>query len=325
MHKWFRVLAVACLIGMGMACGRISRVIENQRGPSGPPEQPRVTEQAGQLDSNWKKRVKPVSFTTQGRERTAAVHVPKDYDPSKRWPLVLMFHGGKDSSGKAVAPHWKHVLDQDFLVVFPNGQRENPTVPSWKVDDPNDLSDVGLVRDLVAQIQQHYAVDESRIYAAGFSNGGMQTMMLACHASDLFRGVAVVHQTLHHHLAATCTPDRALPMLYVNGTADEHWRGRDFSLSALDTIEWWAAHHGCDASKIEKTRVQDKAADGTTVEHWRYASCSRAPLEFFRIENGGHSWPGSDYKGSNHCMDIHATDEVLNFWRSHADFGSGAR
>ena len=319
MSKWFRVAGVACLIGMGMACGRISRVMDANRDEAKPPPNP-VSERAGSLDENWKKRVKPVSFATQGRDRTAAIHVPEGYDASKAWPLVLMFHGGKDSSGKAVAPHWKHVLDQDFLVVFPNGQREDPTVPSWKVDDANDLSDVQLVRDLIGQIGQRYNIDDRRVYAAGFSNGGMQTMMLACHASDLFRGVAVVHQTLHHHLAESCAPDKALPMLYINGTADDHWPGRYFSKSALETVDWWAGHHGCDVSQLEKTRVPDRGQDETEVEHWRYGACSRAPLEFFYIEGGGHSWPGSDYKGSHHCMDIRATDEVLRFWREHAGF-----
>ena len=113
-------------------------------------------------------------------------------------------------------------------------------------------------------------------------------------------------------------------MLYINGTADDHWPGRYFAKSALGTVDWWAGHHWCDVSQQEKTRVPDRGQDETEVEHWRYGACICAPLEFFYIEGGGHSWPGSDYKGSHHCMDIRAMDEVLRFWREHAGFCEGS-
>jgi poly(3-hydroxybutyrate) depolymerase len=67
--------------------------------------------------------------------------------------------------------------------------------------------------------------------------------------------------------------------------------------------------------------MPDPADDGTTVERWRFGRCDRAQMEMLRIEGGGHSWPGSQFSGDDHCLDIDATREITDFWRSHAALG----
>ena len=204
-------------------------------------------------------------FRVQGEQRTAALHVPKGADPSTPMPSLLCFTVAR-TPHRALTNHWSAMFDQGVILVFPNGQRAKPDEPAWKVDDPNDMRDVELTKALLTALQKEYAIDTERRYVAGFSNGGMQTMMLMCHASEWFAGAAVVHQTLHNHLAETCKPQRALPMLYIHGTADSQWSGR-FPLSGRN-LEWWSRHNGCKLRTPKRSALPDREDDGTVVS-WR--------------------------------------------------------
>jgi polyhydroxybutyrate depolymerase len=150
-------------------------------------------EVAATLDEKPKPTLKRFGFTVNGQERTAALHVPKGASTAKPMPLFVIFHGGKDSTARAITNNWSSMFDQGVLLVFPNGQRDRPDDPAWNVDDPTDMQDVDLTRELLRVLEREYSVDPKRRYIAGFSNGGMQTMMLMCHASELFAGAAVVH------------------------------------------------------------------------------------------------------------------------------------
>lgn len=51
--------------------------------------------------------------------------------------------------------------------------------------------------------------------------------------------------------------------------------------------------NGCDPEP-EVTILPDLVDDGTTVERWVYPGCpSGGSVEFFAIQGGEHTWPGS--------------------------------
>lgn len=56
-----------------------------------------------------------------------------------------------------------------------------------------------------------------------------------------------------------------------------------------DHREWWAGRNGC--SGWSDRPVPDRADDGTTVVERRGQDCG-APTLFYRVEGGGHTWPG---------------------------------
>jgi polyhydroxybutyrate depolymerase len=178
------------------------------------------------------------------------------------------------------------------------------------------LVDVRLTDDLLNALQADYPYDPHQVYAAGFSNGGLQVQMLACFLPERFHGFAVVHQTLHKHVREACAPSVIRPLLYVNGTADEHWDGRDFSLSAMETVDFWKQRLGC-GSPEQKEALPDLPSDRTRVERWGFSGC-REPFRFVRIEGGGHSWPGSRFEHPTHCLDLSATAETLRFFQASA-------
>jgi polyhydroxybutyrate depolymerase len=84
---------------------------------------------------------------------------------------------------------------------------------------------------------------------------------------------------------------------------------------APETVEFWKRHDRCGAEPARSTRTG-------AVEHLVYA-CAGAPVEFYRIEGGGHSWPGG---GPGACCepnrepnrDIRANDVIWSFFEGKA-------
>jgi polyhydroxybutyrate depolymerase len=254
-------------------------------------------------------------------ERVAYVHIPPSYNPAKPAPVMFGFHGGKGrvNGAKSFSRLWRGQFDSEMILVFLNGQSTDTAETAWVSRDFSDQSDVELVKQVLKRVRTRYTVDTTRVYAAGFSNGGVMTTMLACHASELFSGFAVVSQTVHKHVAEQCTPAIKRPVLFLSGTADSNWPGRHFSLSAMESVDWWTRTLGC-SGQPKKTTI-DGTDDGHSVQRWTYAPCSDVSgFEFLRVENGEHIWPGDalpDQK-ANRCTDIDGSTEVLDFFRRRA-------
>ncbi len=76
----------------------------------------------------------------------------------------------------------------------------------------------------------------------------------------------------------------------------------------------WAANAGC-GTEPERSPI------GDDVEHWVFGGCDPGRgVEFYRIEGGGHTWPGSDlevdYLGPT-TRTIDATAIALDWFDSH--------
>ena len=179
--------------------------------------------------------------------------------------------------------------------------------------------DVTFVHALLDELEARLPVDRARIYIAGFSNGGLMTQQLACKTPERFAGMAVIAQTLHTNLEAICAPPAHLPMLYMVGTRDRFWEARSFSRSAPETLDFWLGQSGCTTEPSRTVALRDDPSDSTTVTRHVYDQCTHvSAIEFLRIDNGGHSWPGAHRAEPNHCRDVEATEEVLGFFRRHA-------
>ena len=107
---------------------------------------------------------------------------PKDYDPARKYPLVVLVHGGPAS---AVTARWdSYVLSAaafsalGYFVLQPNprgsfGQGEEFTQANRKDFGYGDLRDILAGVDGVLQ---HYPVDPDRVGITGWSYGGFMTM-----------------------------------------------------------------------------------------------------------------------------------------------------
>lgn len=102
--------------------------------------------------------------------RRYQVYVPSDYDPQRRWPLVLFLHGAGEGGRDALLPTEyqlgsairRNAAAFPGLVVFP----QLPTYqPVWT------SADVDYSMRVLSQVQQDFATDPARVYVTGVSTG----------------------------------------------------------------------------------------------------------------------------------------------------------
>ena len=84
------------------------------------------------------------------------------------------------------------------------------------MDEPLLADDVGFTEALLDRVEADLCVDRTRIYAMGFSNGGMFVSTLACELNDRIAAVASVAGV---HLLPDCA-GRPMPIIATHGTSD---------------------------------------------------------------------------------------------------------
>ena len=76
-----------------------------------------------------------------------------------------------------------------FILVYPQGSCLDGVSSLERLsiggDNKSTADDFGFVESMITEISSQYNVDMERIYAAGYSNGGMMAYGLANYKSDL--------------------------------------------------------------------------------------------------------------------------------------------
>jgi polyhydroxybutyrate depolymerase len=261
-----------------------------------------------------------------GVTRSAVVVVPDDTRINDQLPLVLAFHGSS-WNGRVMqqTTGFSELAEQEkFIVAYPNGSGPS-NILSWNAEfccsfalerNVDDLSFVDLLLDkLIAS----YPVDPSRVYATGFSNGGMFAYMLAIERPEQFAAIAVVSGAMY----ATQQPSNiAVPMLIIHGTDDSvipysgGWGAlrtlsgkTEPAVSAVDAASFWIANNGCPSSEPVISRER-------TARIQTYIGCrDNTDVVFITLLEGGHDWPVIERNESDFLL----TDDAVDLFTVLAD------
>jgi len=288
MSRTLQLCRLAAWFLVGSAVGFVAGCRETP--PAAAPEPP-VSLQSGSLE--W-----------QGRERTflwrrgrAAADGPA--------PLLVVLHGSGGSGAEmAAVSGFDTLADQAGLVVaFPDGMAR--TWADGRGATPAERAgadDVGFIHRLVDRLKTDTAVDSARVYAAGYSNGGMMVQRLALEAPDLLAAGASVGAGLPERLVARRPAGLPPPLLLIHGTEDPvvPWTGGEVNspnggrvLPAPETARWWSRAGGADPTPVS-AELPDRHDDGTRVrtETFRARGAATAQVILVVVEGGGHGWPG---------------------------------
>ncbi|MGH7807074.1 MAG: alpha/beta hydrolase family esterase, partial [Thermodesulfobacteriota bacterium] len=218
-----------------------------------------------------------------GIERTYGIHIPASYDGTKPYPLLFVFHGlGGDGKEMERRTKFNDVSDsKGFMVVYPDGYASSwsdgsGVAPAGRAG----IDDVGFVSALIVNLAKELRIDLNRVYATGFSNGGLFAQRLACELPDKIAAVASVGGTMAQKLSPKCGPTRAVSVLHVHGTEDSivPWEGGEVRgvgisgwrvLSVPAMVKKWVDINDCSTS-TKKEYGQD---NGKTVRAEFFGGC----------------------------------------------------
>jgi polyhydroxybutyrate depolymerase len=250
---------------------------------------------------------------SDGQQRTYRVHLPMGYQVGREYPLVMSFHGhGNNAEVLEQSTGFSQLADQQgFIVVYPQGIVGPDHLTGWATGPAHDpqVDDVLFVSELLTTLETFLCIDQQRLYATGFSNGGAMTNLLACKLSNNFAAFAPVAGA-HTPVKGGCSPQRPVPILAIHGTADPivPYTG-DPSQTYPPVTTWledWARLNHCQPDPQIFYRHQNVLG-----EQWVGCQGTGA-LVHYRIDQGGHEWPRENSQGG-----INATQVIWDFFQNH--------
>lgn len=154
--------------------------------------------------------------------RAYSVRLPKGYDPTKAYAVVLAGGGcGGSVENFASNPGGQYQPDntqstiqvglQYLATCFDDGGR------TFADNNWTDTPEVPYVRQVIADVEANYCVDKSLVFETGTSSGGWESYTTGCGAADMIRAIGPVSGGLRLHRPA-CTGKHAAIM--VEGLTD---------------------------------------------------------------------------------------------------------
>ena len=162
-----------------------------------------------------------VRWQVDGLTREAIVHAPES-PGGEGAPLVLAFHGFGDNMRNFQHTNL-HLEWPDAIVVYFEGLERRGGLLGWQVESDGVDRDLKLVDVALRSLRETYNIDDDRIYATGYSNGGMFTYLLWAERPDVFAAYAPVAARLR----PSVRPRQPRPVLHVGGTRDRVVRFAD--------------------------------------------------------------------------------------------------
>ncbi|HEY8944632.1 MAG TPA: hypothetical protein VIM73_10240 [Polyangiaceae bacterium] len=236
----------------------------------------------------------PISITAANRQRRYILSVPTNYDNSKAYNLVIAWHqlDGNDKQMYQQNFYWLKDIPEaasSTIFVAPNGEKGGNPCTGMNVAESgcgwpdSNGSNVALADAVVAQIEENFCIDKSRIFANGWSYGGSMSYRTACSrplggtANWGVRGVAVYNGAAQLS-SGGCSPSKSVAFYTSHGTND-NVLGYDGGVSMATTF---ARLNGC-------TAMTPTRASGNMKVCTNYMGCMAGyPVEFCSFV-GGHT------------------------------------
>ena len=243
------------------------------------------------------------TFSHDNVNRNYLIYIPDSYDSEIDYPLMFLFHGfgGIASEFINTADMRDLAESKNFIVVYPQGLDLGGTGSHWNCSNPSadnksDVDDIGFIENLIDQLIVDYPViDNKRIYAAGYSNGGFMSYYLACN-SKKFAAIGSVAGTMLDDSYQSCDAQFPTAMINIHGTDDFDvpYDGNIYYPSIPEVVDWW--------KNFNTTPNEDLLTnqDGSIEQYIYYNDAGDRYVEHIKIIGGGHYWDDKlNYNGTN--------------------------
>lgn len=249
-----------------------------------------------------------------GVSRKFLLYVPPTYDGSTNVPFVMALHGLGDDMNNFKNIRFDRVADTaNFIFAIPQALVDglsgstawNSGAGSFGITLNPNVDDVGFLNALIDTISERYMIDQTQVYATGFSMGGFMSNRLACELNNRIAAIASVSGTIGNGL--TCSPSRAIPVAHFHGTADQtvNYTGNLFGNDAEALVAYWARHDRCDTANYTIDSIPHTSANNLRIVHFKYPNGAYGTdVEFFKVLGGQHLWLGPSGYDINYAVEI---------------------
>jgi polyhydroxybutyrate depolymerase len=260
-------------------------------------------------------------------------------------PLVLLFHGhlgsARNTLGQGVGTGsplsaWLAVVDREGVVVAAlDGARGEDRKQGWNDGRPGNsgnptTDDVGFARGVRDLLEKELAIDPSRVYAMGMSNGGVFVFRLAremplaafaavCASMPGDRPPAPAKRPVSA-LMIEGTEDPLMP--YDGGQVHFYSKALGAVLGTDASLAYWRSVDGLSGSPVVEA-VPHLGRDGTHLSRSTWGPAGGVQVRLLRVEGGGHcepslahplGWLYTQVCGvQNH--DVEAAEEAWGFFK----------
>lgn len=229
--------------------------------------------------------------------------IPKNVDPAKKYPLIVLPHGGVHSDFSTYYTHIvRELVAQGYIIVAAEYRGSTGYGKSHyeKIDYGGlEVEDVKASRDYM--IENYDIVDGKRVGIMGWSHGGLIALMnIFDHAEDYqvaFAGVPVSDLIARMGYKTQGYRDLYSADYHIGQTAYENvdeYRRRSPA---------WNAHKMKDTPLLIHTNTSDADVNVLEVEHLikaLKAENKKFEYEIYQDVPGGHSFDRMDTKTANH-------------------------
>ena len=190
---------------------------------------------------------KALTFTPSGGQgRTYNLRIPDDYDNATAYRLIVSIHWLNGTAN--------NVTDGNYYGLWPlanpaGGKSTTIFVAPQGIGNSWPGGNVPFITSLVEMIKGEFCIDNTRIFAEGFSMGGSMSYALACEAPEMFRGVAV-----HSGGPMSGCNKKNKPVAYfmTHGSKDDVCKYPGYGVPQINEF---AKLNGCQAMDIPGTLV----------------------------------------------------------------------
>ena len=255
-----------------------------------------------------------------GNNREYIIYIPQSYSPSTAAPILFALHGGSGYAEDFMnyEADFRSISDTAaFILVYPQALEDpnDGNSTNWLHKEPTDHKDIFFIEELIDNISINYNVDTSRVYACGYSLGGMFSYELACQLNHRITAISSVAGAAFLGAFGSCELSHPTAVLSIAGTDDgihpyNDTNGWYFSVAEINNF--WATYNNTDSTPIVSEIADINSSDGSTVERYSWMNGDECVyVEELKIINGGHDWPSPLSSWAN--QDINANIEIWNF------------
>lgn len=297
-------------------------------------------------------RLRPEEFVHDSLKRSYTIARPDSLDMSKHHPVLMLFHGGDGNIKGIMESMGRDLLnlcmDNKVIFVLPEAVEVNWNDGRDTIDSRHDgrlIDDVGYVSALMKRLITYEGANPNRIFLAGVSDGGMMVQRLILEMPGRFASAVSMIGSLPERLFEQYNSDvpsaKHTDMLILLSTADPFvpWEGgavelksgrlRGKVISGQDTRDFWLRRFGIPLKADKKEMLPSYHPDGKVRAYREEYNnrFTRCRIEFYRIENAGHTLPVKknnrfrpvmnalvDRVSGDTCYDLSSSRLIWNFF-----------